>query len=331
MKSMENLFRRVLSLSSLIGMLIPTAMGWAQTTPVPVKAGYPAISAIHMPLWVMKDLGSDRKYGLATEIVLVRGGAQNVKSLLAGSTQFAQVGGDVVIGSALKGAEVVAVAASMNRHVFSLVASPTIKNPMDLKGKKIGVLGFGGMSHWVTRLAIETLGLDSKDVVFFSVGNPAARLTSLEKGLIAATIQTYPELIPLQKLGYRVLLDAGKIQAYFPTSTIAVRQDYLLKNREVVKNFLKGYSETMRNIQTNRRAVTAVLAKYMKVTDQEALDQTYDFFLRLVETVPRPNLKGIENVLKELAATEDIGKARAENFVDTSLLDEMQREGFFKQ
>lgn len=323
--------RRISSLGSLLGMLIPMAAGWAQTTPVPVKVGYPAISAIHMPLWVMKDLGSDRKYGLAMEVVLVRGGAQNVQSLLAGSTQFAQVGGDVVVGSALKGAEVVAVAASMNRHVFSLVASPTIKSPMELKGKKVGILGFGGMSHWVTRLAIEALGLESKDVVFFPVGNPAARLASLEKGFIAATIQTYPELIPLLKSGYRVLLDAGGIQAYFPTSTIVVRRDFLLKNREVVKNFLRGYSETMRNIRTNRVAVTGVLDKYMKIADRDALAQTYDFFVRIIETIPRPNLIGIENVLKELAASENIGKARAEDFVDMSLLDELEREGFFKK
>jgi NitT/TauT family transport system substrate-binding protein len=235
----------------------------------------------------------------------------------------------VTVGAALRGADIVTVAAGLNRLVYSLVSSQRVRTAADLKGKRVGIVRFGGMNEWVATMEIQALGLEPKDVIFLQAGNVAERMVSLDKGLIDASIFSYPELVKLKKMGYRVLVDAGDRSAYFPTSTIAARRDYLGKNRGLVKSFLKSYSEAIHVIRAQRDTATKVLAKYTRLADQDTLDQTYDFIARNVEAIPRASLKAIENVLTELTKGEDVKKVAARDLVESSLLDELEREGFF--
>ncbi len=294
-----------------------------------VRVSYAGLSGFQLPLWVLKEQGLDKKHRLDAQIILVRGGTMSVQALMAESTQLAQVGGDVTVGAALRGADIVTVAAGMNRLVYSLVSSPQIATASDLKGKRVGIVRFGGMNEWVATMELQALGLEPKDVKFFQAGNVAERIVSLEKELIDASVFSYPELAKLKKMGYRVLVDAGSLSAHFPTSTIAVQGDYLKKNRPIVKNFLKAYSESIHIIRAQKDTATRVLTKHTRLTDPEALDQTYDFIARNVEAIPRANLKGIENVLAELTKGADVRRTPAKDLVDSSLLEELEREGFF--
>jgi NitT/TauT family transport system substrate-binding protein len=253
----------------------------------------------------------------------------SMQALLSGSTQFAQVAGDVTVGAALKGADIVTIAANLNRHVFFLVSQPAITTPDDLKGKRIGIVRFGGMNQWVATLELEALGLDSRDVVLLQAGNVAERLIAMERNLIDASVFSYPELVRLKKMGYRVLLDPGSLKSYFPTSTIAARREYLERNRDVAKNFLRSYTDAIYVIRTQRETAIKVMAKYTRLTDQEVLGQTYDFLARNMEPIPKVNLKGVESVLAELAKGEGIKKVVAKDLVESSLLDELERAGFF--
>jgi NitT/TauT family transport system substrate-binding protein len=312
----------------LLGLPLATAVR-AASEPLQIQVSYAGLSGYQLPLWLLKDHGLDKKYGLDVQTVLVRGGTMSVQALMAGSTQLAQVGGDVTVGAALRGADIVTVAAAMNRLVSSLVASPRVKTAAELKGKRVGIVRFGGMNEWVATMELQALGLEPKDVKFLQAGNVAERIVALEKGLIDASIFSYPELVKLKKMGYRVLVDAGSLSAHFPTSTIAARRDYLKKYRAIVKNFLKAYEESIHVIRTHKDKATAVLTKHTKLTDLELLGPTYDFIASNLEAVPRANLKGIENVLTELAKGEEGKKITAADLVDSSLLEELEREGFF--
>ena len=301
----------------------------AATEPVHAKVSYAGLSGYQLPLWLLKDQRLDKKYGLDVQAVLVRGGTMSVQALMAGSTQLAQVGGDVTVGAVLRGADIVTVAASMNRLVSFLVSSPGVKTAADLKGKKVGIVRFGGMNEWVATVELQELGLEPKDVIFLQTGNVAERIVALEKGFIDASIFSYPELVTLKKMGYRVLVDVGNLNAYFPTSTIAVRRDYLEKNRGMIKNFLKSYSEAIHVIRTQRDTAARVLTKHTRLADPDTLGQTYDFLSRNIEPIPRANRKGIENVLAELSKGEDAKRVSAKDLVESSLLDELEKEGFF--
>jgi hypothetical protein len=65
----------------------------------------------------------------------------------------------------------------------------------------------------------------------------------------------------------------------------------------------------------------------LRVDDAEAIAATYDFFAQRTELPPRPNFEGIKSILTEMGAPQ-----RAPgDFVDLSLLDEIEREGFLQR
>ena len=55
-----------------------------------VQVGYGGIAGYQLPLWVNKDHGISKKYGIELEPLLISGGALNMQALLAGSIQMSQ-------------------------------------------------------------------------------------------------------------------------------------------------------------------------------------------------------------------------------------------------
>jgi NitT/TauT family transport system substrate-binding protein len=105
----------------------------------------------------------------------------------------------------------------------------------------------------------------------------------------------------------------------------------LRENRDVAKRFLKAYVEAVHVIKTNREQTIRVLAKRMRLDDQEVLRSTYDYFAPYFSSPPRVNMAGIKDTLDFYAETNPEIKGRnPQGFVDQSILDELEREGFFK-
>ena len=66
--------------------------------------------------------------------------------------------------------------------------------------------------------------------------------------------------------------------------------------------------------------------------DPEVLDATYTAFVKSVSKKPYPTLKGIQFLLDEVAAKMPNAKsAKPEQFVDLSLLQQLEKEGFFAE
>jgi len=62
------------------------------------------------------------------------------------------------------------------------------------------------------------------------------------------------------------------------------------------------------------------------------LADAYDFYSPRVQKIPYPTLKGIQFILDGMAEKQpQARKAAPESFVDLSLLQELDQNGFFKQ
>lgn len=74
----------------------------------------------------------------------------------------------------------------------------------------------------------------------------------------------------------------------------------------------------------------AIIAKYMRTNDMEAVEATYDYFAgKIVPKKPYPTAQGIKALL-ELAAKErpEAVKVPPERIMNTSLLKELDDSGF---
>jgi ABC-type nitrate/sulfonate/bicarbonate transport system substrate-binding protein len=291
-----------------------------------VHAGYGGIAGYQLPIWVNKEVGISRKYGIELEPLLIAGGALNMQALLAGSIEMSQNSASSAIQAALRGAPVVLVAALENRMPLQIVARPEIKTPQQLIGKKIGILRYGGSNDTGVQWALRRWKIDPRQVTILQSGATNARMTALSLGQIDATILSYPEIQLARKLGMNVLADIGDFNAY-PNTSLLLTRSFIEKQRPLAKNLLRSQIEAIHYVRTNREGSIKILKKYLRVDDSEAIDATYDFFARRTELPPRPNFEGIRSILTEMGAPQ-----RAPgDFVDLSLLDEIEREGFLQR
>src|SRR5689334_10848030 len=105
---------------------------------------YSAISGAMAPLWVAQEGGDFRLEGLETELLYIGGGSLLIQSLLGGDVQFAYGPSVPVVNAALRGSDLVFIANTGDTLIFSVMTKPEIKEPPDLKGKKVGVTRIGG-------------------------------------------------------------------------------------------------------------------------------------------------------------------------------------------
>ena len=291
-----------------------------------VRAGYGGTAGYQLPLWLNREAGFAQKYGIDLEILLIGAGSLNMQALVGGSIQFSQNSASAAIQAALKGVPVVIIATQESKIPFQIIARPEIKDPQQLRGRRIGTSRFGGSGDTAIQSALKAWKIDPRDVKILQSGSTAARISALTLGHIDATIFSYPEIFYARKLGMNLLGDVGDFFSYPNTSLIVVRS-FLEKQRSLVKNMLKAQIEAIHTIRTNKELTLRIMKKYLKVNDPEAIDATYGFFAPRMLELPRADTEGVKNILADFGALQ-----RSPNdFLDMTLLDELEREGFFQR
>jgi ABC-type nitrate/sulfonate/bicarbonate transport system substrate-binding protein len=110
-----------------------------------------------------------------------------------------------------------------------------------------------------------------------------------------------------------------------------VRRSYLRENRDIAKRYLKAYAEAAYILRTDRQRSLKVMARRLRVESQEILNATYDEVGRRFSFPPRVHMAGLKDTLEFFVERNpELKNRRPEDFVDETLLDELEREGFFK-
>jgi NitT/TauT family transport system substrate-binding protein len=295
-------------------------------------ADYGGHAGFQSAVWVAKDLKIFDKNGLDVEVIMITGSARSVAALIGGSTQFATGSATGPLAAAIKGSDIRILAASYNKFPYAFVVKPDIHTPKDLRGKKVNILNYGGSNDLALQLALKEWGMKLSDLQVIVGGDAPTRMGSLMAGRTDATILSPPHLTIAVKAGYRVLADMGDMSANFPQSTLNVQGSFLKENRDVVKRFLRSYAEAIHVIKTQRDKTMGIFAKRMRIDDPETVKSTYEYFAPRFSFPPRVDMAGVRDTLNFYAEQNpDFKNHRAEEFVDPSLMDELQKEGFFKK
>ena len=296
-----------------------------------IKIGYPAVSYNQVHIWVAKDAGLFKKQGLDAEVIFFRGGQMATQALVAGDPPIVNIG--TVVQAGLQGHDVVLIASSESAYNYSVVARPGVAKIEQLKGKRLGVSGFGSASHNAALILFKKFNLEpNKDVAVVVAGPTMERLAAVDAGRIDATILTPSEMPRARKQGLVEVYDMLDLGIEVQGNGFATSRSFIRSNREIALSALKGYVEALFYIPRNREETRRITAKYMRTTDPEVLDATYDWFVKRVSKKPYPTLKGIQYLLDEVASKLPNSKsAKPEQFVDLSLLQQLEREGFFTE
>jgi NitT/TauT family transport system substrate-binding protein len=292
---------------------------------------YSSVSANMAPLWITQERGFFRKYGLDVQLVFIESGSTTVQSLISKDVAFAQMAGAGVLQSRLRGSDVVLIAGFLNTMDYQLMVDKDIIKPNQLKGKIIAVSRFGSSSDFATRYALDKFGLvPEKDVTILEIGSQPARFAALETGKIQAAMVAIPLTRKAKTLGFHALVDMQMLGLEYQHTGLATTEALIRARPELVRKVMKAYVEGIHYYKTHRAGSLGILANYLKTPNIEVLTEVYENLgLNLTPQKPYPTLRGIEIMLRELAARDPKAKAaKPEEFANLTFIKELDSSGF---
>jgi ABC-type nitrate/sulfonate/bicarbonate transport system substrate-binding protein len=294
--------------------------------------GYAGFAGFQVSMWAAKDLGLLKKYGLDGETVLVPGTTRQIQALISESIHFAHVDAAGYIRAAMRGADMVLIGGSLNKFPFSLVTQKDMRKPADLIGKKIGIVGFGGANDLAVTLLLKEWNIPREKVTVLQAGGGANRLAAMLAKALDATVLSHPELGEALRLGMHELGNLNEFKtADYPMSAVAVRRAFLQKNRDVVKRFSRAYAEGTYQFMNDKEKGIAIFRSRLKQENPKALAETYGYFAPQFSFPTRVSQNGLRNTIEMIAKEDPKVATNLDKYIDESILDELEKEGFFKQ
>ena len=214
-----------------------------------------------------EEKGFWKRNGLQAEVSSFRGGAAMHRGFAAGAVDMGLTGTAGVIRSASAGVPVLVVA-DLGRQDFYIWirADSPIRKPEQLKGAKLGVNRFGGLSHTLGRVVAKSLGLE-KDIKFIAGGSLREEQALVQAGKLDGVIAAFAPKAALKHRGViRVVLS---VRDYLPKEwsdqAVVARKDFVEKNPDLVKRGVKAVLESGRLISEDPDWAIRKLEKALKV------------------------------------------------------------------
>lgn len=330
---MTNNFACRVFLACLIGFAIWVSLAQAQDKSLKkIRWGVTALSSSNWIPWIAKDAKIYEQNGLDVELVLLRGSGQTSAAIVSGSIFGAPVTTPTVMLADLGGADLVTVAHTVPGVQTKLLVRPEIKKPEDLKGKKVGISGLGSLGDFLERYIMRKYGLEPvRDVILLSVGGPPEVLQALMSGVIDGGDLSYPVSAAAEKQGFKVLWDARK-EVVYPSMSVVTRRKNIQEDRDTVMRMVKSHVEGIAYFKTHKDFSLKVLSKYLKITDRELLEGSYEIYKEDFISVPYPIMHGLEATYDYVAGTRpEIRGRKPDEFMDSSFIAELDKSGFFKK
>jgi ABC-type nitrate/sulfonate/bicarbonate transport system substrate-binding protein len=312
---------------------------WVLAVPPSLRAsqklviGYTAITGIKAGLWIAEEGRIFDKYGIDPDIILITTASKMAQAMLGGDVPFAGAGGIAAVSATLAGGDFVMVGALAKVPAFYIMALPEIKSIKDLRGKAVGVARLNSATDFTMRYVLRANGLEpDKDVKIIQTGDVFAGAAAMSNGLIVAAPFSSPANLKAEAIGARVLLNMGKAGVYFPHDAWMARRSFIDANEDLVRRFMKAYSEGVYRLHTDPALSRRAIQRYTRATDPQVVEAVYRYALDYVQKIPYNTKEGIQEILNQLSVTNPKAKnACPETFYDDRFVKELETSGFYKQ
>jgi NitT/TauT family transport system substrate-binding protein len=213
------------------------------------------------------------------------------------------------------------------------MALPEIKSIEDLRGKAVGVTRFGSSTDFTIRYVLRKHGLEpGRDVTIIQMGDLMAAAVAMKNRTIMAAPFSSPANVRAQEIGAKVLVNMGNAGIYFPHDAWMARRSFINTHEDLVRRFLKAYSEGVHRLHTDPAISRQAIVRYTRSKETKVVDAVYQYALDYVDKIPYNTREGIQEVLNQIAARNPKAKdARPESFYDDRFVKELDSQGFYKQ
>ena len=260
MRTRRRLVRLFWLMSPSFALLATSAVWSAEKAAklVPVRIAVVSRSTLDLPFWVARELGFFREEGIDAEIILFRA-SLTVQAMLGGSVDFGTATG-TALSAAVNGADVRVVMAMSERPSFDLMGHPSITNVQQLRGKRIGYGGVGGLTEIIIRHILSANQISTDQVTFLTLGGGDVSFMSLRAGVVDAVMLQIPATFLAQDEGFRKIA-AGADYYRAVQGGLAATKTIIVEKPEIVTRVVRATLRAVRLLKNDRKYAIEVMTK----------------------------------------------------------------------
>lgn len=244
-----------------------------------VRLAYSAFSISFLNLFVARDAGLFKKYGLEPELIQMAGPLP-VAALASGEIDFL-TGYTTGIIATGQGAPLKGILIALRKPPFYLVAEPGIQSINGLAGKRIAIDRIGSLQHLVVRLLMRAKGADPEKAIFTQTGSVSNTVSSLGQGAVSAAVLSGPHNVIMGQKGFRQIGAADELPMQFPTSGLVVNESKLKSDATRVKNVIRVMLEASAFCRKERTWMVNYIRDKWRV-EQKSAETVYDQWLGIL-------------------------------------------------
>jgi taurine transport system substrate-binding protein len=317
-----------LSAGALIGVAcLPTAaaeLPLIKPEKTRLEVGTAGSGTTSLPLFIALDGGYFTKRGLNVSVSQV-GATVAVQGILSGTIDIYQ-GGTAAIAANLAGADIIYVAAAVDRNSLILFGQKGITSFESLRGKSIATTFPGAFGEIAVRMTARKLGMEvGKDFKLLYHRSPPEALTTFLAGNSDALIITPPQNELAKQQGYPVIIDYYKEGLKIVGPGTAVTREFAQKYPNTIKAFLMSYLDGLKRAIDDEEFAKKTESKYSKITDPKILAANYQQGLRVWNKDMTVDVLAIRVVLEDSSDSRAKG-ADPNRFFDNTLVQAVNRE-----
>ncbi len=310
----------------------------AQDASRKVLVAYAGLISTHTSVWLGEDQGFYKKHGLDVTSVFTGSGSVTSQALIAGEAKLASTSVGPTAGAVAAGADLAILAGTIHILPYQFWVLPQVRQPADLKGKRVAVSTFGSGSHLAAEVALHSLGLDpNRDkIAIMQVGTQPDRVAALASGRIDATPLEPGFGQAAKDKGLTVMLDMTKADVPYLNTVLVATRRFIKESPQQVEAFLKGTIDGFAFLPNpaNEKAVKSVLARRLKLSTPQSVQIMYDATLEIHAKTKVPNvpLAGVQNMIDALLRMNPrMAKLKAAELVDSSFIDRLEKSGYVQE
>jgi ABC-type nitrate/sulfonate/bicarbonate transport system substrate-binding protein len=324
---MPHLSFRPVVVIGLLAAAILTAVSPAAAAEIHIFSGS---SPVFAPVFVADMRGLFRGEGLEVSVRTFTSGAEATEGFRAGAAQFL-VASDTPLLYLLPAGDVVMLAQfSQNQDMLLIVGPRSVKQPADLKGKRIGLVRKSA-SEYLLRNYLRRGGLALDDVRLVHLA-PFDQVPALVRGDVEALSTWKPfdlKIFGLAPDRFQVLSWNAR-EDYVLYSGIVAKRAYAAANQEAVTKVLRALRKASEWLaQSDPKTVSQALGQYLKTSPEDVAHVIKSNTWSMVEDAAfRKTMGDIEGFLlsQHLIATKvnwaEVGGAAFLRRVDPGLVKE---------
>ncbi|HZD42213.1 MAG TPA: ABC transporter substrate-binding protein [Terriglobales bacterium] len=320
--------RIILSLMLLLVLPRTSEGGEAATFPKPEKdhleIAIAAWSSSSLPLLIAKDAGYFANHGLSVSINQVSASAA-MQGVVSGKIDIYH-GGAAAIAARLAGADVIYIAANVDRSSLMLFGQKNITSFEALRGKSIATTSPGAFGEIAVRKSAKRYGIEiGKDIKLLYHRSTPEALSTFLVGNASGLVITPPQTEMAKEKGYPVIIDYYKEGLKIIGPGTAVTREFAQRYPNTIKAYLIAYLEGLKRAIADEKFANQINAKYARISDSKILAENYQQGLRVWNKDMTVDPVAIEVVL-ENSSDPKAKSAEVKQFYDNSLIAAVNHE-----